>query len=319
MKYKYLFGPVPSRRLGISLGIDPIPFKTCSFNCVYCECGGTTNLATKRKEYIPVKDIIIELKDYLDRNPKLDYITFSGSGEPTLNIGIGKIINFLKDNYPQYKIAVLTNGSLLYQREVREELFKADLIMPSLDAVSEQVFRRINRPPKSLEIQKITSGLIEFRKEFEGQIWLEVFIVPGINDTEEELKLLRDIIKKISPNRVQINSLDRPGTESWVKPVSKKDMERIVSFFQDLAVEIIANFKPREQIASFDFDIEEQMLATIKRRPCTAEDLSETLGIHINEINKYLQSLLENKKIESQNLERGVFFKTIKDRKQETT
>jgi len=312
MKYKHLFGPVPSRRLGISLGIDPIPFKTCSFNCVYCECGGTTNLTTKRKEYIPLKDIIIELKDYLDRNPKLDYITFSGSGEPTLNIGIGKIINFLKDNYPQYKIAVLTNGSLLYQKEVREELFKADLIMPSLDAVSEQVFRRINRPPKSLEIQKIISGLIEFRKEFEGQIWLEVFIVPGINDTEEELKLLRDIIKKISPNRVQINSLDRPGTESWVKPVSKKDMERIVSFFQDLPVEIIANFKPREQIASFDFDIEEQMLATIKRRPCTAEDLSETLGIHINEINKYLQTLLERGRIESLNLERGAFFKIRK-------
>ncbi len=313
MKYKHLFGPVPSRRLGISLGIDPIPFKTCTFNCVYCECGGTTNLTTKRKEYIPAKDIISELRDYLGKNPKLDYITFSGSGEPTLNIGIGKMINFLKDNYPQYKIAVLTNGSLLYQKEVREELFKADLIMPSLDAVSEQAFRRINRPPKSLEIQKIISGLIEFRKEFEGQIWLEVFIVPGLNDTDNELKLLKDAIKKIKPNSVQLNSLDRPGTSSWVQPVSKEDMERIASFFQDLPVEIIADFKPREQIASFDYNIEERILATIKRRPCTAEDLSETLGIHINEVNKYLQTLLENKKIESQNLERGIFFK-IKNR-----
>lgn len=312
MKYKHLFGPVPSRRLGISLGIDPIPFKTCTFNCVYCECGGTTNLTTKRKEYIPVKDVINELKDYLDKNPKLDYITFSGSGEPTLNIGIGKIIEFLKSNYPYYKIAVLTNGSLLFEKSVRNEIIGADLVMPSLDAVSEQAFRRINRPPKSLEIQKIISGLIEFRKEFEGQIWLEVFIVPGLNDTDNELKLLKDAIKKIKPNSVQLNSLDRPGTSSWVQPVSKNDMERIASFFQDLPVEIIADFKPREQIVSFDFNIEERILATIKRRPCTAEDLSETLGIHINEVNKYLQTLLERGRIESQNLERGAFFKIRK-------
>ncbi|MEA3475790.1 MAG: radical SAM protein [Candidatus Cloacimonadota bacterium] len=315
MRYQHIFGPVPSRRLGISLGIDPIPFKTCTYNCVYCECGGTTNLTIERKEYIPIKDIINELKDYLDKNPKLDYITFSGSGEPTLNIGIGKIIEFLKSNYPYYKIAVLTNGSLLFEKSVRNEIIGADLVMPSLDVVSEQAFRRINRPPKSLEIQKIVSGLIEFRKEFEGQIWLEVFIVPGLNDTDNELKLLKDAIKKIKPNRVQINSLDRPGTENWVQPVSKENMERIVSLFQDLPVEIIANFKPREQIASFDFNIEERILATIKRRPCTAEDLSETLGIHINEVNKYLQTLLERRIIESQNLERGVFFKTIKDGK----
>ncbi len=315
MKYKHLFGPVPSRRLGISLGIDPIPFKTCTFNCVYCECGATTNLTIERKEYIPIKDIIDELKDYLGKTPKLDYITFSGSGEPTLNIGIGKIIEFLKSNYPYYKTAVLTNGSLLFEKSVRNEIIGADLVMPSLDAVSAQAFRRVNRPPKSLEIKKIISGLIEFRKEFSGQIWLEVFIVPGLNDTENELKLLKDAIKKIKPNRVQLNSLDRPGTSSWVQPVSKEDMERIASLFQDLPVEIIANFKPREQIASFDFDIEERIIATIKRRPCTAEDLSETLGIHINEVNKYLQALLERGRIESQNLERGVFFKTIKDRK----
>lgn len=315
MKYKHLFGPVPSRRLGISLGIDPIPFKTCTFNCVYCECGATTNLTTDRKEYIRTKDIIEELRDYLDKKPKLDYITFSGSGEPTLNICIGKIIEFLKSNYPYYKIAVLTNGSLLFEKSVRNEIIGADLVMPSLDAVSEQAFRRINRPPKSLEIKKIISGLIEFRKEFEGQIWLEVFIVPGLNDTDNELKLLKGAIKKIKPNSVQLNSLDRPGTSSWVQPVSKNDMERIASFFQDLPVEIIADFKPREQIASFDLNIEERILATIRRRPCTAEDLSEMLGIHINEINKYLQTLLERGRIESQNLERGVFFKTIKDRK----
>ncbi len=309
MKYKHIFGPVPSRRLGISLGIDPIPFKTCTYNCVYCECGATTNLTTDRKEYIPGKDIIAELKDYLDRNPKLDYLTFSGSGEPTLNIGIGKIINFLKENYPQYKIAILTNGSLLYQKEVRDEIIKADLIMPSLDAVSGTIFKQINRAHRGLEIQTIISGLIEFRKIFKGKVWLEVFIAPGINDTEEELKLLRDTIIRIDPDHVQINSLDRPGTESWVKPINNISLKKVISYFKGLPVEIIANFESREKIASFDYNIEERIIATIRRRPCTAEDLSETLGIHINETNKYLQSLLERKKVESQNLERGIFFK----------
>ncbi|MBC8527765.1 MAG: radical SAM protein [Candidatus Cloacimonetes bacterium] len=313
MKYQYIFGPVPSRRLGISLGIDPIPFKTCTYNCVYCECGATTNLTTERKEYIPVKDIIAELKDYLDGNPKLDYITFSGSGEPTLNIGIGKIIDFLKGNYPQYKIAVLTNGSLLYQKEVRDEIIRADLVMPSLDAVSEQAFRRINRADNRLDIQKIIYGLIEFRKEFKGGIWLEIFIVPGINDTDSELKLLREDIMKINPTYVQINSLDRPGTENWVKPINSVSLKKVVSYFKDLPVEVIGNFKSREKIASFDHNIEERIIATIRRRPCTAEDLSETLGIHINEINKYLQSLLERNIIKVQNLERGFFFK-IKNR-----
>ena len=313
MRYQHIFGPVPSRRLGISLGIDPIPFKTCTYNCVYCECGATTNLTTDREEYIPVKVIIAELKDYLGGNPKLDYITFSGSGEPTLNTGIGKIIDFLKENYPQYKIAVLTNGSLLYQKEVRDEIIKADLVMPSLDAVSEQAFRRINRADNSLYIKKIISGLIEFRKEFKGEIWLEIFIVQGINDTDSEMKLLREAIMKINPTHVQINSLDRPGTENWVKPINSVSLKKVVSYFKDLPVEMITNFKSREKIASFNHNIEDKIIATIKRRPCTAEDLSETLGLHINEINKYLQTLLERERIESMYLKRGVFFKTTKD------
>ena len=146
MKYKHLFGPVPSRRLGLSLGIDPIPYKTCSFDCVYCECGATTKLTAARKEYIPVDEIISELDSFLSSNPTLDYITFSGSGEPTLNIGIGRVISYLKKNFSQYKIAVLTNSSLFSDPEVREELLLADVIMPSLDAVSENVFQKITDP-----------------------------------------------------------------------------------------------------------------------------------------------------------------------------
>ena len=310
MKYKYLFGPVPSRRLGISLGIDLIPFKTCSYNCVYCECGATTNLTIKREEYIPADKVICELKDLLKKEPKLDYITFSGSGEPTLNSEIGSIIEFLKTDFPEYKIAILTNGSLLSKGEIRKTILKSDLVMPSLDAISEKIFQKINRPDKNLKIKEIVQGLIDFRKEFNGKIWLEIFIIPEINDTQEELRLLRETIGKINPDKIQLNSLDRPGTESWVKPANETRLKRVISHLKGLPTEVIADFNSRKKIVSFDSNIEARILATIQRRPCTTEDLSESLGVHINEINKYLQSLLEEKRIGSKKLKRGIFFRT---------
>jgi len=152
MKFKHLFGPVPSRRLGISLGIDLVPYKTCTANCVYCECGKTTNLTIERKEYIPTDEILNELDVYLKQAPDLDYITFSGSGEPTLHSKIGEIINFLKKNYPQYKVAVLTNGTLLFHKELRDELKNADIIKPSLDAGSDEIFKKIKRPHENLNL-----------------------------------------------------------------------------------------------------------------------------------------------------------------------
>lgn len=306
VKYKHLFGPVPSRRLGISLGIDPIPFKTCTLNCVYCECGPTTNLTTERREYVPVDEILNELDDYLKKLPALDYITFSGSGEPTLHIKIGDIINFLKQNYPQYKIVVLTNGTLFYQRRVRDDVKNSDLIMPSLDSASAEIFKKINRPHKELDIKKIISGLIKLRREFRGKIWLETFIVPGLNNTREELQALKKAIEEIKPDKVQLNTLDRPGTESWVMAVKKGELRRIASY---LNAEIISEFRSRKEITSFDRNIEENIVSTIKRRPCTAEDLSRILGLHLNEINKYLQVLIETGKIKSEEQERGVFFR----------
>ena len=222
MKYKHLFGPVPSRRLGISLGVDLIPHKVCSLNCVYCEVGETTNLTTERKEYIPINEILIELDEYLSQKPNLDFITFSGSGEPTLNSGIGEVINFLKKYYPKYKIALLTNSTLLSNKTLRDELKKIDLILPSLDSVTETGFKKLNRPSINLELTKIIEGLIAFTKEFEGNVWLEVFIVPGFNDSKEELESIKEIILKINPNKVQLNSLDRPGSEYWIKPITKK-------------------------------------------------------------------------------------------------
>ncbi|MCD6328936.1 MAG: radical SAM protein [Candidatus Cloacimonetes bacterium] len=310
MKYKHLFGPVPSRRLGLSLGIDPVPYKTCSFDCVYCECGATTKLTAARNEYIPVDEIISELDSFLSSNPTLDYITFSGSGEPTLNIVIGRVLSYLKKNFSQYKIAVLTNSSLFSDPEVREELLLADVIMPSLDAVSENVFQKINRPASGINISEIINGLIDFRKEFSGKIWLEIFIITGINDTDEEIEKLHAVLNKINPDLIQLNSLDRPGTENWVVPADEETLEKFKKKFADLPVVTISNYQNREKIGSYNLKIEDAILSTISRRPCTAEDLSEILDIHIAELNKYLDTLHENGRIEAVKKPRGIFFKT---------
>ncbi|MEA2095587.1 MAG: radical SAM protein [Candidatus Cloacimonadota bacterium] len=309
---KYLFGPVPSRRLGISLGVDLVPHKVCSLNCIYCEVGRTTNLTIERKEYIPINEVIAELQNYLDQKPELDFVTFSGQGEPTLNSGLGKVIDFIRDYYSQYKVAVITNGTLFWDEEVRREVSRADVILPSLDAVSKYSFLKINRPNKNLNINKIVEGLIQLGSEFKGKIFLEIFFVPDLNNSRKELNLLKEISAKIKPDIIQLNTLDRPGTEDFVKAVTKEELQEIREFFEPLPVEIIAKAKTRKQIQSFNKNIEEQILETIKRRPCTDKDLTEILGIHLNELNKYLSELTDSGKIESDRRERGLFFKIKK-------
>lgn len=306
---KYLFGPVPSRRLGISLGVDLVPHKVCSLNCVYCEVGRTTNLTIERKEYVLIDEVIKELNDYLSENPELDFITFSGQGEPSLNSGLGKVIDFIKDNFPQYKVAVITNGTLFFDEQVRNEISRTDVLLPSLDAVSKISFLKINRPNKNLNINQIIEGLIQLRKEFNGKIYLEIFCVPELNDTQNELTLLKKTIHKIKPDLIQLNTLDRPGTENWVKPVSKKKLEEISNFFRPLPIEIISKPETRKQIQSFNQNIADQILETIKRRPCTDTELAEILNLHLNELNKYLSELIDNKAITSERKERGIFFK----------
>ncbi|MCK4654544.1 MAG: radical SAM protein, partial [Candidatus Cloacimonetes bacterium] len=253
-----------------------------------------------------------ELDHFLSQNQTLDFITFSGAGEPTLNSGIGKVISFLREKYPRYKLALLTNSTLLSNENLRNEINRINVLLPSLDTVSENIFKKMNRPNSQLDINKIIEGLIKFRKEFKGKIWLEIFIVPEINDTEEELSLLKKTIQKINPEKVQLNTLDRPGTEAWVKTATKERLEQIVDFLKPLPVEIIAKFKSRNQVKSFNKNIENQILETIRRRPCTDKDLTEMLGIHLNELNKYLSELLNKNLIKSEMKERGTFFKMKK-------
>ena len=308
--YKYLFGPVPSRRLGMSLGIDLVPHKICSLNCIYCECGATTKLTTERSEYVPYNEVIQELGRFLGNKPALDYITFSGSGEPTLNSRIGDILKFIKQNYTNIPVAVLTNGTLLMNKQVRSEILDADLVLPSLDVASDLSFRKINRPLYSLNIEDYIDGLIEFRKEYKGKIWLEVLIIPGYNNSKQDLKLLKEAFNKIKPNSIQLNTLDRPGIIPGIIAAGKEELEQIADFWGLDNIEIIAAAPSRKEVKSFRDDVESAILETIFRRPCTVDDLVKIVGLHMNEINKYLDVLEADNKIKSVRQERGVFYQT---------
>lgn len=309
--YKHLFGPVPSRRLGMSLGIDLIPKKVCSLDCVYCEVGKTTKLTLDRMEYVKYEQVITELDHFMSNNPKIDYITFSGSGEPTLNSKIGDVLDYIKKHYPEIKTAILTNGTLLSDPKLRSELLQADVILPSLDAASQSTFEKINRPDAGLKIDTYIQGLTDFRIAYKGNIWLEILLLKGYNDSKEELQLLRKAILKIKPDSIQLNTLDRPGTVTGLSPLSTEELQTIIDDWNLPNVEIVASVSNRTAVDSFSGDIETRILETIARRPCTLDDLNRLLGVHVNEINKYLGTLEANKKIVPVRLDRGVFYELM--------
>ncbi|MDD2642901.1 MAG: radical SAM protein [Bacteroidales bacterium] len=308
-KYKFLFGPVPSRRLGMSLGIDLVPAKVCSLDCVYCEVGRTTKLTANRAEYVPLNGILEELNDFFIYNEDPDYITFSGSGEPTLNNRIKEVLQYVKSRKPSVPVAVLTNGTLCSDINVRQAIINADVVLPSLDAATDKVFTKINRPVPLLTAAKCIEGLTLFRQEYQGQMWLEVFILPGYNDDPYELAAIKNAILRIQPNKIQLNTLDRPGTVPGLRSATREELIRIIDFWDLPNVEIIASAVLRKQIQSYKEDIESIILGTITRRPCTLKDLSIMLGLHGNEINKYLSTLEQEGKIYSTQEERGIFFR----------
>lgn len=233
---KYIYGPVKSRRLGLSLGLSLTPQKTCSFNCVYCQLGKTTLTTCERREYIPMQEILEELKAWLENNSavagSLNFITLSGSGEPTLNLKIGELIREIK-NISNSKAAVITNASLLRHASVREELRGADLIVPSLDAVTAAIFQKVNKPHPDIKIEQLIEGLVALRKEFRGQIWLEVMLVKGINDDLRQIKKLKEVIDRINPDKVQLNSPVRTTAEENIFPVDKSKLRKIKEILGD--------------------------------------------------------------------------------------
>ncbi|MCF7873652.1 MAG: radical SAM protein [Candidatus Omnitrophica bacterium] len=294
---EYFYGPVPSRRLGFSLGVDLTPKKTCTFNCIYCQLGVVTQPKIKRVFYIDLAQFKQELKTILAKNPKIDYITLSGSGEPTLHKDLAKVIKVIKEiSEYRYPVAVITNSSLLHRKKVRDQLMEADLIVPSLDAPSAKIFKKINRPHPKINFYKIKKGCIQLRKEFKGKIWLEIMLVKGVNDSLEAADKFRKIIKRIKPDKVQLNLPVRPSTEEVLVPDSRQ-IAKIKSIIGQ-EVEVVATFPKDKRPKQADIK-EEEILNYLKRRPATSDDLSSSLGINISELLKYLAKLLEEEKIKA--------------------
>ncbi|MFH1903996.1 MAG: radical SAM protein [bacterium] len=291
-----VFGPVPSRRLGFSLGVDLVPFKVCSLDCIYCQIGKTTCKTVARKEYVSCDKILSELEKVLISSKTIDYITLSGSGEPTLNSKIGEIIREIK-KMTAIPVAVLTNATLLSDDALKKDLLLADLVVPSLDGATQGVFEKVNRPCASLKIEKIIRGMIDFSKVYKGKIWLEIMLVKGINDTEFELNALKVAVDKIKPDKIQLNTPVRPPSEEWVKTLSASRLIKIKKFFGNKC-EIIAKFT-RKRHKAYLKDVEEEILTLISRRPVTCKDMSSSLGLHINEVVKYVEDLEKQKKISS--------------------
>jgi len=240
---KYLFGPVNSRRLGRSLGVDLVPIKTCSLNCIYCECGETTNCTDAIAEYVPTAEVVDELRECLQACPLLDVITFSGFGEPTLHSGLGEIVAFLRREFPEYRVALLTNATRFDDPDVRRAVLAIDVIIPSLDAAGEDAFRKIARPAPGITAKRIIRGLVELRREYRGEMILELFIVSGINDTEDELKKLKEAIAMIGPDRVHLNTLDRPGAVEWIQPAPMDRLRFVADFLAPYPVEIVGQWR----------------------------------------------------------------------------
>jgi wyosine [tRNA(Phe)-imidazoG37] synthetase (radical SAM superfamily) len=290
----YLFGPVPSRRLGRSLGVDLIPRKTCPFDCIYCEVGPTTRKTSQRLDY-QAEAIMAELAAYLRQGPPLDYITLTGSGEPTLNLGLGKILRQIKA-LSDTPVAVLTSGALLHLPEVRAELQAADLVLPSLDAAREESFQAINRPLPGYPLSRLLEGLEAFRREYPGQIWLEILLLKGLNDTAAELEALHRTLRRLAPDKVQLNTAVRPGVEAHIHPLNQQEMAARAQYLKDgVEVEVIASFNNLPKPAPVcDDAVLVEMLA---RRPMTAEDLARVCGLSLAAVQERLRHLEETGQI----------------------
>lgn len=308
--FRYLYGPVPSRRLGRSLGVDLVPHKICTYDCIYCQIGRTTGKTLLRKEYVPKEEVLEEVNNFLSKGgASIDHFSLSGSGEPTLNSQIGSVIKGMKGMSP-IPVAVLTNGSLLYLEEVRDDLRQADIILPSLDAVSKEVFTRINRPHKGISVEKVIEGLVEFRKVYQGQIWLEILFCKGINDGENERHQMKRAVDRIQPDRIHINTVIRPPTERWAAPLNSEEMEEIQAFLGEKA-SIISEFD-RHPLSLPEMNVKEEIFRILERRPLSLIDLSQRMAIPKKELEAAVQPMVEEGKIKTRRFGDSVYYEVSK-------
>jgi wyosine [tRNA(Phe)-imidazoG37] synthetase (radical SAM superfamily)/biotin operon repressor len=334
---KYFYGPVPSRRLGLSYGVDIVPFKVCTLDCVYCQLGTSTEKTVERKDYVSPDAVLAELRETLAEGLEADFITISGSGEPTLNSRLGEFIDGVKEitNIP---VALLTNSTLLYRQDVRADCAKADVVLPSLDAGDEQAFEEVNRPHKDISIENLISGLCIFRNEFPGQIWLEVFLIDGLNTDAGQIVKIKNIIERIRPDKIQLNTAVRPTTYAGIKRVDAKQLEAIAAELGKKC-EVVADFSSSrggsspvrcqpvpthqdscwikgqaEDLLQPHFTESHKMgalLSMLKRRPCSLGDICSGLGIGRNEALKHISGLQRRGVINSEEKDGRIFFKAL--------
>ncbi len=307
-KYRYLFGPVPSRRFGRSLGIDLTPLKTCSFDCVFCQLGRTKQKTITRKEYVPIGEVLAELNDWLKTDSNADCITLAGSGEPTLHTEFGKILEHLKKN--TIPSVLLTNGSLLYMKEVRDSAAYADIVKMSLSAWNQRSFEWVNRPCRQLQFDRITDGQKTFRNQFDGKLYTEVFLFSGTNSKPENVKKIAALTKGINPDSIQLNTVARPPAEDFAASLSESTLTSLARLF-DPCGEVIADFSESNTFSTTVQDSEAMILSMLKRRPCTIDQIAVAFGMHINEVSKILGHLLRKDLITMAYKDNTEYYRTV--------
>lgn len=293
---KFVFGPVPSRRLGFSLGVDIIPRKCCTFDCIYCQVGRTTHKSDVRASFYKPEEIIDEITREVAGNRSIDFITFSGSGEPTLNSDLGRIIKGVKKRATK-PVAVITNGSLLDRSDVRRDLEEADLLMPSLDAVTEEIFSRVNRPVPTIRIEAMIEGLRALRRQFRGPLWLEVMLMQDINDDAQHIELLKKTINTINADRVQLNTVTRPPCEGYATGLTPARLATIQGIFGPGA-EVICSFGKEGGVENPAESWVEDLLAMLRRRSLTLNEIVAVTGVSRTRAEEGLKKLVDLLRLE---------------------
>jgi len=302
--YRYVFGPVMSRRIGRSLGIDVLPPKTCTYDCIYCQLGRTTHKTVERSEFVPLEDVLEEIRRKLGEESDVDYITLVGSGEPTLYSRLGDFIagvKFMTD----VPVAVITNGSLLWQPDVRAELLQADLVIPSLDVADAAMFQEVNRPHDAISFERMVDGLVAFRNEFSKQFWLEVLLLDGVTDDQvARIKVLAD---KIRPDRIQLNTAVRPPTCSTARPLTAEALERFAAMLGERA-EVVVDVAAKDEAATRTARTEE-VLNMLRRHPASVPETAVNLSITEQNARECIDALLALEEIEEHRLEKGTYYR----------
>jgi len=267
--YNYVYGPVPSRRMGLSVGIEPIPADTCNYSCVYCQLGRTGHMSNERKPFFEVGDMLSELEMYLKDVKEYDVVTLVGDGEPTLFKDLGDLIRGIK-KITDKPVAVITNGALLYEKSVREDLMEAHIVLPSLDAYDEASFKAVNRPYGTIRFDDVFDGLKEFSSQYKGQLWIEIMLVKGMNDSQYAMEAFKKMLGQIKYEKVFINAPVRPPAESYVETPNDDVIEKFARGLKGYSI----NHLTESEFSSGIKDDFKAVLSIIGRHPMNQHEIA---------------------------------------------